>query len=107
VPHNVVEPKTRSKKKLFMQLDRDVQVCGILLFGFLDTPCLRFFSCFWRGSCFIYIYKCVCVCVYADPVIATNYHIWTRPIATCRKITLYNKCIESRSYKCVTCTNCN
>jgi hypothetical protein len=31
VPHDIVEPKTGSKKKLVMQLDRDVQVCGILL----------------------------------------------------------------------------
>jgi hypothetical protein len=29
VPHDVVEPKTGSKKKLVMQLDRDVQVRGI------------------------------------------------------------------------------
>jgi hypothetical protein len=29
VPHDVVEPKTGSKKKLVMQLDRDVQVCGV------------------------------------------------------------------------------
>jgi hypothetical protein len=39
VPHDVVEPKTGSKKKLVMQLDRDVQVCGIFLFVFLSTPC--------------------------------------------------------------------
>jgi hypothetical protein len=32
VPHDVVEPKTGSKKKLVMQLDRDVQVRGIYLF---------------------------------------------------------------------------
>jgi hypothetical protein len=31
VPHDIVEPKTRSKKKLVMQLDLDVQVCGIFL----------------------------------------------------------------------------
>jgi hypothetical protein len=31
VPHDVVEPKTGSKKKLVMQLDRDVQVCGNFL----------------------------------------------------------------------------
>jgi hypothetical protein len=37
VPHDVVEPKTGSKKKLVMQLDRDVQVCGIFLFVFLWT----------------------------------------------------------------------
>jgi hypothetical protein len=34
VPHNVVEPKTGSKEKLVMQLDRDVQVCGLFLFVF-------------------------------------------------------------------------
>jgi hypothetical protein len=56
VPHNVVELKTRSKKKLVMRLDRDVQVRGILLFGFLDTPCLSLSSYFWRGSCFIYVF---------------------------------------------------
>jgi hypothetical protein len=51
VPHDVVEPKTRSKKKLVMQLDRDVQVCGIFLFAFLNTPCLEIllFLLFWRG----------------------------------------------------------
>jgi hypothetical protein len=32
VPHDVVEPKIGSKKKLVMQLDRDVQVCGIYFF---------------------------------------------------------------------------
>jgi hypothetical protein len=37
VPHYVVEPKTGSKKKLVMQLDRDVKVCGIF-FVFLNTP---------------------------------------------------------------------
>jgi hypothetical protein len=31
MPYDVVEPKTRSKKKLVIQLDRDVQVCGIFL----------------------------------------------------------------------------
>jgi hypothetical protein len=31
VPHDVVEPKTESKKKLVMQLDPDVQVRGIFL----------------------------------------------------------------------------
>jgi hypothetical protein len=58
VPHDVVVPKTGSKKKLVMQLDRDVQVCGILFLGFLDTPCFKILLLllFWRGSCFIYIY---------------------------------------------------
>jgi hypothetical protein len=31
VPHDVVEPKTGSKKKLVMQLDRDVRVRVIFL----------------------------------------------------------------------------
>jgi hypothetical protein len=31
VPHDVVKPKTESKKKLVMQLDRHVQVCGIFV----------------------------------------------------------------------------
>jgi hypothetical protein len=31
VRHDIVEPKTGSKKKLVKQLDRDVQVCGIFL----------------------------------------------------------------------------
>jgi hypothetical protein len=50
VPHNVVEPKTGSKKKLVMQLDRDLQVCGIFL-GFLNTPCFEILLLllFWRG----------------------------------------------------------
>jgi hypothetical protein len=34
VPHNVVEPKTGSKKKLVMQLDRDVQVWNIFVYFF-------------------------------------------------------------------------
>jgi hypothetical protein len=41
VPHDVVEPKTGSKKKLVMHLDWDVQVCGIFLFAFLNTPCFE------------------------------------------------------------------
>jgi hypothetical protein len=40
VLHDVVEPKTGSKKKLVMQIDRDVQVCGIFL-CFLNTPCFE------------------------------------------------------------------
>jgi hypothetical protein len=57
VPHNVVEPKTGSKEKLVMQLDRDVQVCGIFLFVFLNTHCFEIFSCFYfgGGSCFIFL----------------------------------------------------
>jgi hypothetical protein len=34
VPRDAVEPKTGSKKKLVMQLDRDVQVCGIFCLSF-------------------------------------------------------------------------
>ena len=51
MPHDVVEPKTGSKKKLVMQLDRDVQVCGIFLFVFLSTPCFEILLLllFWRG----------------------------------------------------------
>jgi hypothetical protein len=51
VPHDVVEPKTGSKKKLVMQLDRDVQVCGIFLFVFLSTPYFEILLLllFWRG----------------------------------------------------------
>jgi hypothetical protein len=51
VLHDVVEPKTRSKKKLVMQLDRDVQLCGIFLFVFLSTPCseILLLLLFWRG----------------------------------------------------------
>jgi hypothetical protein len=41
VPHDVVEPKTGSKKKVVMQLHRDVLVCGIFLFVFLSTPCFE------------------------------------------------------------------
>jgi hypothetical protein len=40
VPHDIVEPKTRSKKKLVMQLDQDVKVCGIFL-CFISTPCFE------------------------------------------------------------------
>jgi hypothetical protein len=52
VPHDIVEPKTRSKKKLVMQLDRDVQVCGIYLFAFLNTRCFEILLLllFWRGG---------------------------------------------------------
>jgi hypothetical protein len=32
VPHDAIEPKTGSKKEIYMQLDLDVQVCGIFLF---------------------------------------------------------------------------
>jgi hypothetical protein len=51
VPHDIVEPKTGSKKKLVMQLDRDVKVCGLFLFAFLNTPCFEIllFLLFWRG----------------------------------------------------------
>jgi hypothetical protein len=51
VPHDVVEPKTGSKKKLVMQLDRDVQVCGIFFLFFLNTPCFEILLLllFWRG----------------------------------------------------------
>jgi hypothetical protein len=53
VPHVVVELKAESKKKLVMQLDRDVQVRGNF-FVFLNTPCLEILllPLFWRGSCF-------------------------------------------------------
>jgi hypothetical protein len=47
VPHDVVEPKTRTKKKLVMQLDRDVQVWNIFVV-FLCTPWLRFSTYFLR-----------------------------------------------------------
>jgi hypothetical protein len=50
VPHNVVEPKTGSKKKRVMQLDQDVQVCGICLFFFLSTPCLEILLFVFRGG---------------------------------------------------------
>jgi hypothetical protein len=51
MPHDVVEPKTGSNKKLVMQLDRDIQVCGIFLFVFLSTPCFEILLLllFWRG----------------------------------------------------------
>jgi hypothetical protein len=51
VPHDVVEPKTGSKNKLVMQLNRDVQVCAIFLCFFLNTPCFEilFLLLFWRG----------------------------------------------------------
>jgi hypothetical protein len=56
VPHDVVESKIGSKKKLVMQLDRDVQVRGIYMFVFRSTPCLEilFLLLFWRGSCFTF-----------------------------------------------------
>jgi hypothetical protein len=52
VLHDVVELKTGSKTKLVMQLDRDVQLCGIYLFAFLNTPCFEIILLllFWRGS---------------------------------------------------------
>jgi hypothetical protein len=58
VTHDVVEPKTGSKKKLVMQLDRDVQVCGIFLFVFLNTPCFEILllPLFWRGVTFHFFY---------------------------------------------------
>jgi hypothetical protein len=61
VPHDIVEPKTGSKKELVMQLDRDVQVCGIFL-CFLNTPCFEILLLllFWTGvmlsvSLFFYV----------------------------------------------------
>jgi hypothetical protein len=50
VAHDIVEPKTGSKKKLVMQLDQDVQVCGIFLFAFLNTPFFEILLLllFWR-----------------------------------------------------------
>jgi hypothetical protein len=50
VPHNVVEPKTGCKKKLVLQLDRYVQVCGIF-FVFLNTPRFEILLLllFWTG----------------------------------------------------------
>jgi hypothetical protein len=58
VPHDIVEPKTESKKKIIMQLDQDVQVCGIFLFSFLNTTCFEILLLLllWRGSCFIIFY---------------------------------------------------
>jgi hypothetical protein len=74
VPHDVVEPKTGSKKKIVMQLDRDVQVCGIFVcfsnYSFLsDSPLAfilegvmlhSFFLCSLIGAhfflCFLSIY---------------------------------------------------
>jgi hypothetical protein len=58
VQHDVVEPKTGSKKKLVMQLDRDVQVCGIYLFSFRSTPCfdILLLPLFFRGSCFTLLF---------------------------------------------------
>jgi hypothetical protein len=47
VPHDVVKPKTGSKKKLVMQLDRIVQVCGIFLFVFYVLLALKLSSCFY------------------------------------------------------------
>jgi hypothetical protein len=60
VPHDVVEPKTGSKKKLVMQLDRDVQMCGIFLFVFLSTPYFEILLLllFWRGLT-LYIYMLI------------------------------------------------
>jgi hypothetical protein len=58
VPHDVVEPKTGSKKKLVMQLDRDVQVCGIFFFIFLSAPCFEILLSlfFWRGVMLHFFY---------------------------------------------------
>jgi hypothetical protein len=58
VPHDVIEPKTGSKKELDMQLDLDVQVCGIFLCFFLNTPCFEILLLllFWR-SCFLYLFS--------------------------------------------------
>jgi hypothetical protein len=43
-----------------MQLDRDVQVCGIFLFAFLNTPFFEILLLllFWRGhaSLFLFFY---------------------------------------------------
>jgi hypothetical protein len=57
VPHNVVEPKTESKKKLVMQLDRDVQVCGIFFFIFLSSPCFEILLLCLEGGHASYIFS--------------------------------------------------
>jgi hypothetical protein len=57
VPHNVVEPKTGSKKKLVMQLDRDVQVCGIFLFIFLSTLSFEILLLLLEGGRASYIFS--------------------------------------------------
>jgi hypothetical protein len=57
VPHNVVEPKTGSKKKLVMQLDRDVQVCGIFLFIFLITLSFEILLLLLEGGRASYIFS--------------------------------------------------
>jgi hypothetical protein len=60
MPHDVVEPKTGSKKKLVMQLYRDVQVCAIFLFVFLCTPCfdILLLLLFWRGVILHHFFLC-------------------------------------------------
>jgi hypothetical protein len=65
VPHDVVELKTGSTMKLVMQLDRDVQVCGIFLFVFLSTPCFEIFLLllFLRGV-ILHFYICSLVGAY-------------------------------------------
>jgi hypothetical protein len=65
VPHDVVEPKTGFKKKQVMQIDQNVQVCGILvrfskhsllrdspLAFILEGVMLRFFLCSLIGAHF-------------------------------------------------------
>jgi hypothetical protein len=62
VPHDIVEPKTGSKKKLVMQLDRDVQVCGIFL-CFLNTPffeILLLLLFFWGGGVMVHFLFFLC-----------------------------------------------
>jgi hypothetical protein len=51
VPRDVVEPKTGSKKKLVMQFDRDVLVCGIYFCVFSKHLLLGdlLLLLFWRG----------------------------------------------------------
>jgi hypothetical protein len=57
MPHDIVKPKTGSKKKPVMQLDRDVQVCEKIVF-FLNTPCFEilFLLLVWRGVCFLSLF---------------------------------------------------
>jgi hypothetical protein len=59
MPNDIVKTKTGSKKKLVMQLDRDVQVCETFLCFFLNTPCFEILLLLLvcrGGSCFLFLF---------------------------------------------------
>jgi hypothetical protein len=94
VPHNVVEPKTRSKKKVVMQLDLDVQVFEIFLFIFLSTLCFEILLLLLEGV-MLHIYFSLCSLIgahiffYASLSIYFSSFFSMTPFSFCKKRNLF------------------